>query len=70
MAKFNIMEVKMNHKIEKRIEELKKENDELNRKLIELEQEKRNLINLALINNGRILELETFLNKNIKDNDK
>ena len=70
MAKFNIMEVKMNNKIEKRIEELKKENDELNRKLIELEQEKRNLINLALINNGRILELETFLNKNIKDNDK
>ena len=60
----------MNNKIEKRIEELKKENDELNRKLIELEQEKRNLINLALINNGRILELETFLNKNIKDNDK
>lgn len=47
--------------IETRISEIKKENDKLNKRLIELEQEKNELISLALINNGRILELNKIL---------
>lgn len=45
----------------KRIEELKKENDEINEKLNKLEIEKINLINQALNNNGGIIELEKIL---------
>ena len=49
------------NKIDKRIEELKKENDEINQKVQELNVQMQQLINMALINNGRILELRTFL---------
>lgn len=47
--------------INKRIEELKKENDNANKQLQNLESAKSQLIQQALIRNGRILELEELL---------
>ena len=48
-------------KIQTRIGELKKQNDQANEILIRLEQEKNRLVQEALIRNGRILELEEIL---------
>ena len=44
-----------------RIEELKKQNDQVNEILVRLEQERNRLVQEALIRNGRILELEEIL---------
>ena len=55
-----------NKKIEKRITEIKKENDKLNEEMQKLERQRGEIINLALINNGRILELEEMLKKEEK----
>ena len=49
--------------IEKRILELKKENDAINQKLAQLDAERNLLISRALENNGRIKELELLLTK-------
>ena len=48
-------------KILKRIEELKKQNDEDNTKLINLNQIRETVIQGILVRNGRILELERIL---------
>jgi len=48
-------------KIQTRIEELKKENDEDNAKLISLNQIRETVIQGILVRNGRILELEEIL---------
>ena len=48
-------------KIQTRIEELKKENDEDNTKLINLNQIRETVIQGMLVRNGRILELEEIL---------
>ena len=48
-------------KIQARIEELKKENDEDNAKLISLNQIRETVIQGILVRNGRILELEEIL---------
>jgi len=48
-------------KIQTRIEELKKENDEDNAKLINLNQIRETVIQGMLVRNGRILELERIL---------
>ena len=48
-------------KIQTRIEELKKENDEDNAKLINLNQIRETVIQGILVRNGRILELEEIL---------
>ena len=48
-------------KIQTRIEELKKENDEDNAKLISLNQIRETVIQGILVRNGRILELERIL---------
>ena len=48
-------------KILARIEELKKQNDQVNEILVRLEQERNRLVQEALIRNGRILELEEIL---------
>ena len=48
-------------KILKRIEELKKQNDEDNTKLINLNQIRESVIQGMLVRNGRILELEEIL---------
>jgi len=48
-------------KIQTRIEELKKENDEDNTKLINLNQIRETVIQGILVRNGRILELEEIL---------
>jgi hypothetical protein len=53
----------MTTKIKDRIEELRKENDADNQKLIELEQRKSLLIQEILVRNGRILELEKLLDE-------
>lgn len=50
-------------RLRKRQDELKKENDEVNRQLAELEQMKNQLIREALVRNGRILELEELLKR-------
>ena len=52
-------------KIEKRIEEVKTKNDQINKQLSELSKMREQLIQEALVNNGRILELQEFLK--IKD---
>lgn len=53
---------KMNkEELEKRIVDIKKENDELNESLVVLDQERQQLIQKAIINNGRILELEDLI---------
>ena len=46
-----------------RIEELKKQNDEDNTKLISLNQVRETVIQGMLVRNGRILELEEILSK-------
>ena len=48
-------------KIQTRIEKLKKENDEDNAKLINLNQIRETVIQGILVRNGRILELEEIL---------
>ena len=48
-------------KIQTRIEELKKQNDQVNEILVRLERERNRLVQEALIRNGRILELEEIL---------
>ena len=48
-------------KIQTRIEELKKQNDEDNAKLISLNQIRETVIQGILVRNGRILELERIL---------
>ena len=48
-------------KIQTRIEELKKENDKDNAKLISLNQIRETVIQGILVRNGRILELERIL---------
>ena len=48
-------------KIQTRIEELKKQNDQVNEVLLRMEQERNRLIQEALVRNGRILELEEIL---------
>lgn len=48
-------------KIEKRIEEIKKSNDKINSELNKLEELKNKLIQEAISNNGRILELQELL---------
>ena len=48
-------------KIQARIEELKKENDKDNAKLINLNQIRETVIQGMLVRNGRILELEEIL---------
>ena len=48
-------------KIQIRIEELKKQNDEDNAKLISLNQIREIVIQGILVRNGRILELEEIL---------
>ena len=48
-------------KIQTRIEELKKENDEDNVKLVNLNQIRETVIQGILVRNGRILELEEIL---------
>ena len=48
-------------KIQIRIELLKKENDEDNTKLINLNQIRESIIQGILVRNGRILELEEIL---------
>ena len=48
-------------KILTRIEELKKQNDEDNTKLINLNQIRESVIQGMLVRNGRILELEEIL---------
>ena len=48
-------------KIQARIEELKKENDQTNATLSQLEQRRNQLFQEGLIRNGRILELEEIL---------
>ena len=48
-------------KIQTRIEELKKQNDEDNAKLINLNQIRESVIQGILVRNGRILELEEIL---------
>ena len=53
-------------KILKRIEELKKQNDEDNAKLINLNQIRESVIQGMLVRNGRILELEEIL-RNIEN---
>ena len=53
-------------KIQARIEELKKQNDQVNEVLLRMEQERNRLIQEALIRNGRILELEEIL-RNIEN---
>ena len=45
-------------KIQTRIEELKKQNDEDNTKLINLNQIRESVIQGILVRNGRILEIE------------
>lgn len=47
--------------IEKRIRDLKKENDKLNQGIVDLDNQRQQLIQQAIINNGRILELEELL---------
>ena len=49
------------NKIEKRIEEVRKANDQINNKLNEIASLREKLIQEALINNGRLLELESQL---------
>jgi hypothetical protein len=53
-------------KIKKRIEEIKKDNDKLNEEMQKLERQKSEIINKALLNNGRLLELEEMLKKGDK----
>ena len=50
-----------NKDIKKRIEKIKIENDSINKALQGIEEERMKLINKALTNNGRILELEDIL---------
>lgn len=47
--------------IKKRLEDLKKENDKVNEQFKQLEITRNQLIQEALIRNGRILELEELL---------
>jgi len=51
----------MEKRIRERIEELKKENDQINNRLEQLNIERNNLIQKALSNNGAIIELEKLL---------
>jgi hypothetical protein len=53
-------------KIKKRIEEIKKDNDKLNEEMQKLERQKSEIISKALLNNGRLLELEEMLKKGDK----
>jgi len=48
-------------RIRERIEELKRENDQINNRLEQLNIERNNLIQKALSNNGAITELEKLL---------
>ena len=48
-------------KIQTRIEELKKQNDQVIEVLLRMEQERNRLLQEALVRNGRILELEEIL---------
>ena len=48
-------------KKEKRIEEIKIENDQINKILIDMNIKKEELIKRAMINNGRILELQKLI---------
>ena len=47
--------------IEKRILDLKKENDKINQDLVALDAQRQQLLQQAIQNNGRILELEEVL---------
>jgi len=47
--------------IEKRILDLKKENDKINQDLVALDDQRQQLLQQAIQNNGRILELEEVL---------
>ncbi len=47
--------------IEKRILDLKKENDKINQGIVDLDGQRQELIKQAITNNGRILELEELL---------
>lgn len=51
----------MKKRIRERIEELKRENDQINNRLEQLNIERNNLIQKALSNNGAITELEKLL---------
>ena len=51
----------MKEKLQKRIEELKKENDQTNSALIQLDQKRNQLFQEGLVRNGRILELEEIV---------
>ena len=51
-------------KIQLRIEELKKENDQANSELAQLDQRRDLVIREILVRNGRILELKEILKEN------
>jgi ribosomal 50S subunit-associated protein YjgA (DUF615 family) len=53
-------------KIQKRIQQLKQENDEANNTIVQLEQTRNRIIQEMLVRNGRILELEGIL-ENIEE---
>lgn len=58
----------MQKKLQDRILSLKMRNDELNNRVTQIMQERENLVQEALMNNGRILELELFMNEENNDN--
>ena len=50
-------------KLQQRIDELKRQNDEDNNKLINLNQMQQTIVQQVLGRNGRIMELEEWLNQ-------
>ena len=54
-------------KIKKRIEELKKENDEINKELSKIANVREQFVQEALTINGRILELQDQLKDKLKE---
>jgi prefoldin subunit 5 len=51
----------MKEKLKARIEELRKQNDQANQTLAQLEQTRNQIIQEILVRNGRILELQEIL---------
>jgi hypothetical protein len=49
--------------LQTRLNDLLKQNDEINLQLVDLEKTKEQLITNALVNNGRILEIRELIKK-------
>ena len=55
----------MEKRIRERIGELKRDNDQINNRLEQLNIERNNLVQKALSNNGAIIELEKLLKSGV-----